>query len=361
MTDMTAAELPDDLFADIQGVFRKTPVLLIGSGFSCGYGLPGMSALAEHLATAVHDALTTDGAKNAWAQSVEAIKENLEAGLNGIPLGMAEWGEIVSAIRGETAKLILDKAIAAEGRILGEKVAGGHAPSRLLNRLFNGSPQNAESIHVITTNYDTLLELFCDLAELPLDTGFTGFRRRKPRPRPLFQTQYSRVLVAEKRQQQVDHRLCKTVRLYKPHGSISWLTTDDGPVEALNDVSVAGRAIVVPGPAKYQDTLVNTLFDAMRAEMNEVLTKAEALLCIGFGFNDDHLQGVIKRRLAAGMPVIIVTRDATPNIEQLLSDHSHLIALFKSGDGAVCHWNGQTLQSPEPLWQLDDFLKKFLE
>ncbi|MBV6390493.1 SIR2 family protein [Nitrosomonas europaea] len=358
---MTTAELPDDFFADIQGVFRKTPVLLVGSGFSCGYGLPGMGTLAEHLATAVHDVLTTDGAKTTWTQSVDAVKANLETGLNGIAVGKPEWEEIVSAIRGETAKLILDKAIAAEAKILGERAAGGHAPSRLLNRLFNGSPQNAESIHVITTNYDTLLELFCDLAELPLDTGFTGFRRRKPRPRPLFQTQYSRVLVAEKRQQQVDHRLCKTVRLYKPHGSISWLTTDDGPVEALNDVSVAGRAIIVPGPAKYQDTLVNTLFDAMRAEMNEVLTKAEALLCIGFGFNDDHLQGVIKRRLTAGMPVIIVTRDATPNIKQLLSDHSHLIALFKSGDGAVCHWNGQTLQSPEPLWQLDDFLKKFLE
>ena len=215
---MTAAELPEDFFADIQGIFRKTPVLLIGSGFSCGYGLPGMGALAEHLATAVRDVLSTDGARNAWAQSVEAIKANLEAGLNGIPLGMAEWGEIVSALRGETAKLILDRAIAAEAKILGEKVAGGHAPSRLLNRLFNGSPQNTDSIHVITTNYDTLLELFCDLAEIPLDTGFTGFRRRKPRPRPLFQTQYRRVLVAEKRQQQVDHRICKTVRLCKPHG-----------------------------------------------------------------------------------------------------------------------------------------------
>lgn len=358
---MTAAELPDDLFAEIQGVFRKTPVLLFGSGFSCGYGLPGMSALADHLATAVRDELTTDGAKNTWAQSVDAIKTNLETGLNGIAVGKPEWEEIVSAIRGETAKLILDKSIAAEAKMLGDKVAGGHAPSRLLNRLFTGSPQNAESIHVVTTNYDTLLELFCDLAQLPLDTGFTGFRRRKPRPRPLFQTQYSRVLVAEKRQQQVDHRLCKTVRLYKPHGSISWLTTDDGPVEVLNDVSIAGRAIIVPGPAKYQDTLVNTLFDAMRAEMNEVLAKAEALLCIGFGFNDDHLQGVIQRRLAAGMPVIIVTRDATPNIEQLLRDNAHLIALFKSGNGAVCHWKGQTLQSSEPLWQLDDFLKKFLE
>jgi hypothetical protein len=144
-----------------------------------------MGALAEHLATAVHDALSTDGARNTWAQSVDAIKANLEAGLNGIPLGMAEWGEIVSALRGETAKLILDRAIAAEAKILGEKVAGGHAPSRLLNRLFSGSPQNTDSIHVITTNYDTLLELFCDLAEIPLDTGFTGFRRRKPRPATL--------------------------------------------------------------------------------------------------------------------------------------------------------------------------------
>ncbi|MDR3159406.1 MAG: SIR2 family protein [Zoogloeaceae bacterium] len=358
---MTVAELPNDFFTDIQGVFRKTPVLLIGSGFSCGYGFPGMGALAKHLATAVHNVLTTNGAKNAWVQSIEAIKINLEAGLNGIPVGTPEWEEIVSAIRGETAKLILDRAIAAEAKILGEKVAGGHAPSRLLNRLFNGSPQNAESIHVITTNYDTLLELFCDLAELPLDTGFTGFRRRKPRHPPIFQTQYSRVLVTEKRQQQVDYRLCKTVRLYKPHGSISWLTTDEGTVEVLNDVSVAGRAIVVPGPSKYQDALIDTLFDAVRTEMNAILAEAQALLCIGFGFNDDHLQGVIKRRLTTGMPVIILTRDATPNIKQLLRDHPHVIALFKSGEGAVCHWKGNTLQSPYPLWQLDDFLKKFLE
>ncbi|HYG05401.1 MAG TPA: SIR2 family protein [Stenotrophomonas sp.] len=358
---MTAAELPDALFAEIQGVFRKTPVLLIGSGFSCSYGLPGMSALAEHLATAVQGVLTTDGARNSWALSVEAVRTNLEAGLNGIPVGSPGWGEIVSAIRGETAKLILQEASAAEAKILAEKALESHAPLRLLSRLFSGSPQNAESIHVITTNYDTLIELFCDLAELPLDTGFTGFRRRKPRPRPLFQTQYSRVLVAEKRQQQVDHRLCKTVRLYKPHGSISWLATDEGPVEVLNDLSVAGRAIVVPGPSKYQDALVNTLFDGMRTEMNEVINRAEALLCIGFGFNDDHLQGVIKNRLTAGMPVIIVTRDATSNIEQLLRDHPHAIALFKSGDGAVCHWGGKTLQSSDPLWQLDDFLKKFLE
>jgi hypothetical protein len=358
---MTDEQLPDDLFADIQGFFRKTPVLLIGSGFSCGYDLPGMGALAEHLTTAVPDVLTTNEARNAWTESIDAVKQNLEAGLNNIPVGTAEWGEIVSAIRGETAKLILEKTIAAEARILGEKLGTCHAPSRLLNHLFTGSSQNAECIHVITTNYDTLLELFCDLAKLPLDTGFVGFRRRMPRPRTLFQTQYNRVLVAGKRRHQVDHRLCKTVRLYKPHGSISWLTTDEGPVEVLNDVSVAHRAIVVPGPSKYQDALVNTLFDEMRTAMNQVLSQTQAVFCIGFGFNDDHLQGVIKRRLSEGMPLIIVTRNPTPNIEQLLRDHSHVIALFESGHGASCYWKGNVLQTPEPLWQLNDFLKKFLE
>ena len=63
--------------------------------------------------------------------------------------------------------------------------------------------------------------------------------------------------------------------------------------------------------------------------MNAALADAQALLCIGFGFNDDHLQGVIKRRLAAGMPAIIVTRDPTPNIEQLLGEHPHVIAVFR--------------------------------
>ena len=136
-----AADLPDELFTEIQGAFRKAPVLLVGSGFSCGYGLPGMWTLAEHLANTVDDVLTTGEAKNAWAQAIDAIKDNLETGLNNIPLGAAGWAEIVSAIRSETARLILEKTATAESKVLQEKVDTGHAPSRLLNRLFDGSPR----------------------------------------------------------------------------------------------------------------------------------------------------------------------------------------------------------------------------
>lgn len=354
--------LPDELFGEVQKIFRASPAVLVGSGFSSGYGLPGMWDLGEHLLANVEGALTSNEAKGLWRSASDAVKANLEGGLNTIPQGAAGRDELVHAIRGETAKLILSATSAAEQTILGQGLAGAHAPARLLRLLFNGAAQNAESIPVITTNYDTLLELFCDLAELPLDTGFTGFRRRKPRAAPIFQTQYSRVWAAEKKGgYQADHRPCKTVRLHKPHGSISWLATLSGPVEVLNDVSGAARAIVVPGPSKYQDALVNTLFDSMRTEMNTALGGASALLCLGFGFNDDHLQGVIKARLEAHMPMILLTRDPTESIEKLLQAHPHAIAIFRHNTGARCLWNGQFYVSEEPLWQLDDFLKKFLE
>ncbi len=358
---MTSTGLPEDLYTEVQRIFRKTPVVLVGSGFSCGYGLPHMGALGSHLVKVIGARLTSAEAKAVWASSLAAITNNLEAGLNTISQGVTGRDEIVAAIREETAKLILEETMRAEIAVLAHATPKTHAPVRLLRRLFEGSPQNADSISVITTNYDTLLELFCDLAELPLDTGFAGFRRRRPRANPIFQSQFSRVWATEKKGTQVEHRPCKTVRLHKPHGSISWLATAEGPVEVLNDTSHAARAIVVPGPSKYQDALVNTLFDTMRTEMNTVLASASALLCVGFGFNDDHLQGVIKARLAAHMPMLIVTRDSTDNIEQVLNTHPHAIAFFAQGTGSVCRWNGASISSASPLWQLDDFLKAFVE
>lgn len=358
---MTGTGLPEALYTDIQAMFRATPTLLVGSGFSCGYDLPHMGALGQHLADVVGPRLVTEEAKAVWETALAAIRDNLEVGLNTIANGAQGRDEIVAILREETAKLITDKTLAAEAVILSHSAPSTLAPSRLMRRLFDGAPQNTESISVITTNYDTLLELFCDLADVPLDTGFTGFRRRKPRANSLFLTSYNRIWAADKRGTQVDHRPCKTVRLYKPHGSITWHATKDGPIEVVNDNSMAPKAIVVPGPSKYQDALVNTLFDAMRTEMNAALTRTDALVCIGFGFNDDHLQGAIKARLDSHMPMLILTRGLTDSINSLLKSYPHVVAFCQSGDGCQCHQNGNVLSSPQPLWQLDDFMKHFLE
>lgn len=358
---MTATGLPEELYVQIQTMFRATPVLLVGSGFSCGYDLPHMGALGKHLASVVGPRLTSEQARSLWASSLLAVQKNLEDGLNTIANGAQGRDEIVAVLREETAKYIIEKTLAAEAAILSHPDPASHAPVRLLTRLFNGAPQNADCISVITTNYDTLLELFCDLAGVPLDTGFSGYRRRKPRINPLFQTQYNRILVPGKNGPEIEHRPCLTVRLHKPHGSITWNATKDGPIEVTNDISNAPRAIVVPGPSKYQDALVNTLFDSMRTEMNSAVSKAGAMVCIGFGFNDDHLQGVIKARLDALMPMLIITRGFTDNIRALLQRYPHVIAFCEHETGSACYNNGRVLCSARPLWRLDEFLQTFLE
>lgn len=351
----------EEIARAIQNIFRATPLLLVGSGFSCGYGLPSMGELGQHLSDNVAKRLSSSEAKTLWVAALPAIKNNLEEGLNTIASGDAGRQQVVDAIREETARIIIAGTRDAEARILSSADPQFAAPARLLKRLFTGAPQNAESISVITTNYDTLIELFSDLAELPIDTGFAGLRRRRARPPPMFQTQYRRSLAAGKRATTYDHRPCVNLRLMKPHGSITWQSTDGIPMEVFDDMSNTPRAIVVPGPSKYEDALVNSLFDSMRSEMNAAVARASALLCIGFGFNDEHLQGVIRNRLENGMPALILTRDFTPNIHTVISRHSQVLAVQRDGSGAEVHFNGKVTKLSVPVWELDTFLKSYLE
>jgi hypothetical protein len=356
-----STDFSDQLAVAVQQLFRATPLVLVGSGFSCGFGLPSMSELGEHLSTSLEGVLVSAEAKALWSKALPSIRADLEAGLKTIPSGALGSQEVVTALREQTAHLIIARTRKAEGEILSAKAPHLSAPVRLLKRLFEGAPQNAECIPIITTNYDTLIELFADLAEVPIDTGFSGLRRRRARPSPIFQTQYRRLLATAKRATTYDHRPCVTARLMKPHGSITWQLVDGEPVEVLNDLTDAPRSIVIPGPSKYEDVLVNNLFDSMRGEMNQAVNRATALLCIGFGFNDDHLQRVIKSRLEAGMPTGILVRSFTDNIKAVIERHPHVLAIQRNDSGAQIHMNGQKFEVGSPVWELDYFLRAYLE
>lgn len=356
--------IPDQLYRDVQALVRSTPLLLVGSGFSCGFGLPGMSELGTHLSTTVEPLLKSPEAIALWKTALPAVLADLEGGLNEIPLAAAGRIEVISALRAETAKLISQENKRVEEIILKEAQPWNAAPARLLKRLFNGASQNSDCISVITTNYDTLIELFCDLANLPIDTGFSGYRRRQVRPPPLFPTTYSRSTVSMtsgKKSAYFDHQPCRNVRLLKPHGSVTWHSTEQGPIEILDSYSDDPKAIVVPGPSKYEDALVNTLFDTVRTEMNAAVNKADALMCIGFGFNDVHLQGMIATRLQAGMPAIILTMGLTPNIEAALAKHKQLIAFSDSPSGSTVTVGTDRFEVSEKIWQLECFLRTFVE
>lgn len=353
--------IPDDISKRIQALFRPSPALLVGSGFSCVYGLPGMAEIATYLLEEFKTSILSPDAKALWDRHREEIKRDFEGGLNQIPIGAAAREELTEEIRRLISGLICNRTASAESAIRDAPEPDKAAPARLLQRLFEGLPQNSECASVITTNYDTLLELFCDLARLPIDTGFDGHRYRVFRKDTIYRTHFRSENVASKRGVQVDFRRVPNVRVMKPHGSITWHSTLGGPVEILDYRDASSRAIVIPGPTKYEDALVTNLFDSIRAEMNSALRSATSLMCVGFGFNDAHLQGVITDRLANKMPLLILTRSFTKNIQNLLARFPHIIAIAKGGDGGVCHVDGNIHKSEQPIWELDCFLKTFLE
>lgn len=355
--------IPETLMTRIQGLLRSSPVLLLGSGFSCGFGLPGMGRLGDHLSSVIGQQLTSADAKSLWSQVQPNLATHLEETLNRIAIATPGRDELIDAIRHETAALIAAETAASEEAISRSGNPSEAAPARLLRRLYQGAGQNVDCVTVITTNYDTLVEFFCDVAGLPIDNGFVGYRRRQVRSGSLFETSYGRstVTVRGGKQAQYRHQPRKVIRLLKPHGSITWHHTDQGPIEILGTPTDHARAIVVPGPTKYEDALINTLFDGLRTEMNASVNRAAALLCIGFGFNDVHLQGVIEARLHAGMPALILTLELTPNILAALDRHENLIAISKHNSGSAINVGTDRLLVAEPIWQLHEFLRTFIE
>ena len=158
--------------------FARRPALLVGSGFSCGYGLPGMRALGAHLEAKVGPALMSAGGAGALGQSLPAVRQ---------PRGWAEhyssrrrWSRgDRCAIRDETARLILAATEKGRARHPGIEYGRPRASSVVEDALLGLRRRTPEcSPSSRPTSYPSF-GCFCDLAELAVDTGFVGHRRRK--------------------------------------------------------------------------------------------------------------------------------------------------------------------------------------
>ena len=162
---MSAADLPDDLFTEIQGAFRKAPVLLVGSGFSCGYGLPGMGALAEHLANTVDGVLTTDEAQ------MKPLKNHFDFILNTVSavhdlnsfldLLKVEGKMLLVGIPPEDHKVAAEKLISKRRSIVGSMIGGIQETQEMLDYCAKHSIMSDVEVipmNYINTAYDRILK-----------------------------------------------------------------------------------------------------------------------------------------------------------------------------------------------------------
>jgi hypothetical protein len=323
-----------------QNCLQRTPVIVLGSGHSAAYGISGMGPLKEHLLATVTPGEST-AAQEAWGRLTTELQElDLEAALQQVPIPRP----LLEAILAATRELIVKEDQALLGKVVSGQLK--LALTTLYRHLFNSTNR---VVTVVTTNYDRLAEYAADVAKYCWQTGFVGQYIR------FFGTSGSSSSRSRGR----------LVEVWKVHGSLDWFVDNQGVVSALPDDLVRPEQmtplLVTPGTAKYETTHQEPFRTIIQCA-DAALASAEAYLCIGYGFNDSHIQPKLVERVRhQSIPVVILARTMTDAARAFVTQccHDGLLALeaCDAGTRAYTREYPSGIELPNrSLWQLSEFL-----
>ena len=294
----------DDIFRAIQAAVEDTPLLMIGSGSSAPYGLPGMQELGEHLLKQLDFKYSGEKCWNTFRENLQA-GQDLESALSDITFP----SDILNDVKWETWSLISSRDFDLFGRIL-----FGHeelALSKLLKKLYQATPQK---IDIITTNYDRVIEYACDLAQIPVANGFYG----------CYHKHFDKEFPSR-----------RSINLIKVHGSLDVFCDTHGVAVSVPMLRerVPGLVpeIITPGASKYAAVLTGTPRQLLSAA-DERIGQARSFLCIGYGFNDAQIQENILTKARTGTPVILLTMKVAEHAAHLLANNAKNYISIQKGE-----------------------------
>lgn len=195
----------------------------------------------------------------------------------------------------------------------------------LLNRILKPTT----GLQVLTTNYDRLVEVACEMAGFHVDTTAVGHYSGKfDHARSCMGS--CKGIGTRAKVTVLDH-FPRAVVL-KPHGSLDWYRS--GTEARRCGVDLDGeRLIITPGINKYRAGY-DSPFDKHRELANDYIDRASRLLVVGYGFNDDHLETHLEQRIRAGTPTLILTRTAGSKVRKLSDESPRCIGLSRPTSGS---------------------------
>lgn len=340
----------DDVYSYVQGLFRSGLVVVVGSGASCAYGLPSMGLLADHLLKEVSSRTLPTESASLWDRIAAKLSQGIDLetalGSGTIPDDLAE---VLTGV-------ISDVVGFAEGPAL-ESILTAGAESAF-GRLFKHALRATPCIDVITTNYDRLLEIHAARAGVRVDTMFYGHTVGRLDPK-LSKEELLTPTETPGRSRSARATARPHIRLSKPHGSLDWYA--GAGTYLRTDLAVSGsKQIIAPGGNKYR-LGYEIPFEAHRGRANVAITNSSALLFIGYGFNDEHLQTHLKPRISQ-VPSVIIAKELTDNAHEYLKLNATAIGIEEdpvTGD-CIATRNGESLTIDQPLWDLESLSKEVL-
>jgi hypothetical protein len=335
----------------IQDHLQEGLLIVVGTGLSMAEGIPGMWTLAEHLMREVPSRLAA-APDPAWdiAATALATGDNLEAAMGKANL----LPTTVEAIVAETARLIS----AAERKVFEHVLAGKRELplTPFVKHLFKGG----KKFHLITTNYDRLVEMAAEAAEIGVDSRFFGYLHGRPDPRRSADSHRQSYLSGKNSLFRNLPCLC----VHKPHGSLDWFEVGGKIVRCPIDHGTV-PIIITPGTTKYRESF-RWAFDDQRNAGNRAASTATRLMFIGYGFNDDHLEQYLCPNLKLTKPTIIVAKQPSDNAWKVIknSKETDVLALCAVSNTdsrtRIVTQSGEELVVDEQLWNLEGFNKGVL-
>jgi hypothetical protein len=279
-----------------QDYYGKAPVIILGSGASAAHGMSGMGALAKYLVAQTDVTGLSAPELEVWEKFCRVLSDgiDLESALHQVTASEELTSRIVKA----TWVLINSEDIEIFERSLQKNAM--FPLSRLLEHMFKSS---LKIINIVTTNYDRLAEYACDQGRIHHYSGFThGFFRQLATP--------------------TEVTSARRANIWKVHGSLDWFQSPLDDIVALSNIHGVPDnyqpQIVTPGAQKYQKTHLEP-FRSIINNADQAINEAGSYLCIGYGFNDEHIQPkLMVKCLRQKTPITIITYELSDSAKRLI-------------------------------------------
>lgn len=321
----------------LQGYLENSPLIVLGSGASMPYELPSMGGLADEIKKS--DTVISDPNYNAFCTAVDnsGLEGAIDA-VNLLPETLREIRRVVWETVNEKDCLYFDQ----------HPIDPPTALVELIRKVLAPTPNK---VSIVTTNYDRLAEYAADGAGATTVTGYEGSLIKK--------LELSSSLLKTRRTRARE----RVVDIWKVHGSLDWFQAPDGTSVALPLARTIPNnfqpLIIPPGKEKYSSTH-DEPYRTIIAEADNAFVQAGAYLCVGYGFNDEHIQPKLLTQISKGKPIVILARTMTPACKKHIVEaevSKYLIFEFADSTHTKVYGKGWEEVYEGQYWLLDNFIK----
>lgn len=334
----------DALLKLIQDWTNRVPLIILGSGASVPFRLPSMWTLGEHLKNNISFTEPEDIKQfETFKATLNKVKD-LETTLHQIQLRP----NVLERIIYETWSLVNRHDIEAFEQLLEGKI--DFPLSELTTHLLQSAQRK---VSIVTTNYDRLAEYAASFSNAFICTGFSQN----------FIGHFSKSI-----HQQDLTKLSGfkgQVNIWKVHGSLDWFKSEEESDRQLpyrTTIPINHKPLIVtPGLSKYYETQLEP-FRTIFTEADNEIEKATSYLCIGYGFNDIHVQPKLLAQIKSGKPIIVITKELTPKTKQSIIDaRCKQYILIEEANGKDTRvysssFSGEQIIPDVNYWSLSEYL-----